>query len=208
LGPGHGAPLALRMLRNAIYKQVLVRLRVLSLKGLTTVCEEYGNHRLVNNEPFAISSSHKVSLTVAYRSAPWGEHEYRMDGRRKCAIPAGRSSARWRCVSLRNESVHLSVASQCLEYALENHVTTHLGGCSERERRRILRERRRRRVSTLTLRSTLTRVLECVIISPRPHLELSMNWTMRPSVVARLARRRVSPSLGLHPHQRCRTVTA
>jgi len=39
------------------------------------------------------------------------------------------------------------VASQCLEYALENHVDHGIwGGCSERERRRILRERRRRRV--------------------------------------------------------------
>ncbi len=39
------------------------------------------------------------------------------------------------------------VSSQCLEYALENHVDHGIwGGCSERERRRILRERRRRRV--------------------------------------------------------------
>ena len=39
------------------------------------------------------------------------------------------------------------VASECLEYALESHVDHGIwGGCSERERRRILRERRRRRI--------------------------------------------------------------
>jgi len=38
------------------------------------------------------------------------------------------------------------VAAACLEYALENHIDHGVwGGCSERERRRILR---RRRVST------------------------------------------------------------
>jgi WhiB family redox-sensing transcriptional regulator len=38
------------------------------------------------------------------------------------------------------------VSKQCLEYALENHIDHGVwGGCSERERRRILR---RRRVST------------------------------------------------------------
>jgi WhiB family redox-sensing transcriptional regulator len=38
------------------------------------------------------------------------------------------------------------VAQQCLEYALEHHIDHGVwGGCSERERRRILR---RRRIST------------------------------------------------------------
>ncbi len=39
------------------------------------------------------------------------------------------------------------VAAQCLEYALENHIDHGIwGGRSERERRRLLRERRRRRI--------------------------------------------------------------
>jgi len=39
------------------------------------------------------------------------------------------------------------VAKQCLEYALANHVDHGVwGGKSERERRRILRERRRLRL--------------------------------------------------------------
>ena len=39
------------------------------------------------------------------------------------------------------------VAVHCLEYALANHIDHGIwGGRSERERRRILRERRRRRV--------------------------------------------------------------
>ena len=39
------------------------------------------------------------------------------------------------------------VAAQCLEYALANHVDHGIwGGRSERERRRLLRERRRRRI--------------------------------------------------------------
>lgn len=40
------------------------------------------------------------------------------------------------------------VAAECLEYALENHVDHGVwGGKSERERRRLLRERRRIRLS-------------------------------------------------------------
>jgi WhiB family redox-sensing transcriptional regulator len=39
------------------------------------------------------------------------------------------------------------VAKQCLEYALDNHVDHGVwGGKSERERRRLLRERRRLRL--------------------------------------------------------------
>lgn len=39
------------------------------------------------------------------------------------------------------------VAARCLEYALENHIDHGIwGGRSERERRRLLRERRRRRI--------------------------------------------------------------
>ena len=39
------------------------------------------------------------------------------------------------------------VPARCLEYALENHIDHGIwGGRSERERRRLLRERRRRRI--------------------------------------------------------------
>jgi len=45
----HGAPLALRLLRNTILQTGSGALfEPLSLKGLTAVCEKYGNHRLMN----------------------------------------------------------------------------------------------------------------------------------------------------------------
>jgi hypothetical protein len=46
----HGAPLALRGVRMSILQTASGALfGILSLKGLTGVCEEYGNQRLVNN---------------------------------------------------------------------------------------------------------------------------------------------------------------
>ena len=42
------------------------------------------------------------------------------------------------------------VSKRCLEYALENHIGHGIwGGCSERERRRILRRRRDRQTVTV-----------------------------------------------------------
>jgi hypothetical protein len=47
----HGAPLALRLLRKPSLQTGSGALfELLSLKGLTAVCEEYGNHRLVNKK--------------------------------------------------------------------------------------------------------------------------------------------------------------
>jgi WhiB family redox-sensing transcriptional regulator len=43
------------------------------------------------------------------------------------------------------------VATACLEYALENHIDHGVwGGCSERERRRILRRRRMSQAVTVS----------------------------------------------------------
>jgi len=126
--------------------------------------------------------------------------EWMADG--KCReYPAERSSREMRrgdhcATNLR----HLSRSEPVLEYALENHVDHGIwGGCSERERRRILRERRRRRVFNSDPSSAPFACSSACSTSPKVATTIcSKPFAPRPVSHCATTRRSVPQSCGLH----------